>query len=379
MEDPKGYTAKVPGKAFYVGWIAAVAAAFIATAGLVLARDLWIGRQAELREEEINRGPRVLVAPVARSLGARELVLPGEIHGFIETPIYAKVAGYLKTIRVDKGDRVRQGDVLAILESPELDHQVANARASYGLQRLTDQRNQELARQGVASQQSADESHAAMLQAKAALDQLIATQAYEVIKAPFTGLVTARYVDPGALIPQSTMASSAGTPLVAMATLSPLRVYANLPQSSAPFVSNGDRAVITVSEYPGREFEGAVTRHPEALQGSTRTMVVEVDLDNHDLSLYPGMYVQMALKIAMRAGVPSVPDDALVFRDGKVYVPIVRGYQLHLAQVNLGYDDGQMVQVVKGLGGDELVALNVGQSALDGERVQPLRKDQSAH
>lgn len=221
--------------------------------------------------------------------------------------------------------------------------------------------------------QVADQSQADMLKAKAALDGLVATQAYEVIKASFSGIVTARYVDPGALIPQTTTPSGGGTPIVAMATLSPLRVYANLPQSTAPFVRNGDYATITVSDYPGREFKGTVTRHPEALASATRTMLVEVDIENRDLALYPGMYASLAVQVAMPEGAPMVPDDALVFRDGKTYVPIVRDDRLRLIEVSLGYDDGQSVEVTKGLGGDEMVAISVGQSARDGERVQPLR------
>src|SRR5208282_6064915 len=123
---------------------------------------------------------------------------------FVETQIYAKIAGYMKTIRVDKGDRVKQGQVMAILESPELDQQVADARANYQITKLTDDRNWVLVKQGVVAQQVADDSRAAMLQARAALESLVATQAYEVIKAPFTGIVTARYLDPGALIPKAT-------------------------------------------------------------------------------------------------------------------------------------------------------------------------------
>jgi membrane fusion protein, multidrug efflux system len=372
-DDPRNYTAKTPGKAFYLGWTGAVAAAFIATAGLVLAREFWIGREAAEREAEQDRGPRVLVQPVQHASTARELRLPAEIHGFDETPVYAKVSGYLKTIRVDKGDRVEQGDVLAILESPELDHEVANARANYEIKALTDRRNRALLRRGVISQQQADQSSADMQQAKASFDSLTAMQAYEVIRAPFSGIITARYVDQGALIPQATTPSSASSPIVAMATLSPLRVYAQLPQSAAPFVKNGDQASIALAEYPGREFKGAVTRHPDALASATRTMLVEVDLDNRDLALLPGMYAQIAVRVAMPAGAPTVPDDALVFRDGKVYVPIVRGGRLHLSEVSLGYDDGQTVQITRGLGGDEMVAMNVGQSAREGEPVQPVR------
>ncbi|HYB90376.1 MAG TPA: efflux RND transporter periplasmic adaptor subunit [Candidatus Binataceae bacterium] len=371
-EDPRNYIAKPAGRFFVAGWVGAIALTLIATAGLVLARELWIGRQTSELEQEAELGPRVIVARASRSPGERHIKLPASIHGYIETPIYAKIAGYLKEIKVDKGDRVRKDQVLAILESPELDHLVENARANYQIAALTDGRNQQLVKQGVVAQQTADESHAAMVQAEATLRSNLATQAYEVIKAPFDGLVTARYVDPGALIPQATSPAGGGTPVVAMATLNPLRIYADMPQASAPFIKNGDAATVTVAEYPGREFKGTVTRHPEALAPATRTMLVEVDLDNPDLALYPGMYATAGFDVNVAAGAPRVPDDALIFRDGKAYVPIVRERTLHLAPVTLGYDNGEVVEVTRGIDENDLVALNVGQSAREGEKVQPV-------
>jgi membrane fusion protein, multidrug efflux system len=371
-EDLKNYQPPTPGKWFLVGGIGAVVAAVALTAGLVLARGLWIERQSSELARRYAEGRRVLVTRVLHGPRVRELSLPASIHGYVETPIYAKIPGYLKRIDVDKGDRVKRNRVLAVLESPEVDQQVVNTRANYELQAVTDRRNQTLLRKGVIARQLADESHAAMLQAKATLDQLIATQRYEIIRAPFGGMITARYVDPGALIPQVTAPSSAGTPIVSMATLSPLRVYADVPQSVAPFIRDGDQATITVSEFPGRRFKGSVTRHPEALNSATRTMLVEVDLPNRDRKLLPGMYATADFAIAMPAGAPMVPDDALVFIRNKVFVPVVRGGRLHLAAVTLGYDNGLAVEITSGIADDDIVAINVGQSVREGEVVQPV-------
>jgi membrane fusion protein, multidrug efflux system len=373
-DDPRNYSGPPAGRYFVAGWVGAVIFALVATAGLVLARELWLGRQTSELEQEAARGPRVLVSHVMHAPAVREINLPAEIHGYIETPVYAKVAGYLKTIKVDKGDRVKTGEIIAVLESPELDQQVANARAAYKLAQVTDGRTQQLVKQGVVAVQTADESHAAMLQAKATLEQLTATQAYEVIKAPFDGLVTARYVDPGMLIPETTTPAASPKPIVALATLKPLRIYANVPQNIAPFIRNGDQATVTVAEYPGRDFKGTITRHPEALDPATRTMLVEVDLPNDDQALYPGMYAKTDFVVAVTERAPMVPDDALIFRSGKVYVPVVRARRLYLVEVSLGYDDGQQVEVTRGLTEDDLVALNVGQSARDGEGVQPVEK-----
>ena len=196
----------------------------------------------------------------------------------------------MKTINVDKGDHVKAGEVIALIESPETDKQVSDARSYYWLQNVTDVRNQELVRQQVIPQQTADDSHSAMLQAKAAYQQQLALQQYEVVRASFDGIVTARYVDPGTLIPQSTTPSSTttNTPIVALATQAPLRVYAYVPQSLSSFIKDGDPATITVIDFPNRNFTGAVTRHPEALDQTTRTMLVEVDLPNQGSVAAPG-------------------------------------------------------------------------------------------
>jgi len=375
-EDPKSYTPEKPGRLFFFGWLVAVLVLLGLTAGLVRARSVRINRQTDELNHQIEIGPRVLVAPVIHAPRTRMIEIPATIHGYIETPVYAKIAGYLKTIRVDKGDRVAAGQVIAILDTPELDQQVANAQASYGMARLTYQRDEVLRRDDAVAQQVADEARASMVEAKATVDQLAAMQAYKTIRAPFTGIITARYVDQGALVPQVTTPSAASMPIVAMATLSPLRVYAAAPQSVAPFIRNGDAATITVTEYPQRTFKGAVARHPEALTSDTRTMLVEVDLTNEDRALYPGMYAKLVLDVATPAGVPMVPDDALVFRGGKSYVPVVRGGHLRLVAVTLGYDNGVNVEITEGVSDQDMVALNVGQAASDGEPVQPVTAQQ---
>jgi RND family efflux transporter MFP subunit len=370
--DPKDYTPRPPGRAFYAGWIVAVIVLLALTAGLVLARGVRLNHQTSALDEQLAQGARVLVAPVGRSERSHNVQIPATLHGFVETPVYAKISGYLKTIKVDKGDRVSKDQVIAELESPELDHQVASASASYKLARVTDQRNQALLRQGVIAVQMADDSHAQMLEAEANLKQLASMQDYKTIRAPFSGVITARNVDPGHLIPQQTAPASSNPPIVTISTLSPTRVYAEVPQSVAPFIRDGDPAIVTVTEYPGRKFEGSVTRHPQALTGATRTMLVEVDLPNQDLALLPGMYASMELNVTTSAGAPTVPDDALIFRDGKPFVPVVRNGRLKLASVTLGYDNGVNIQITDGIASDDMVALNVGQAARDGDPVRPI-------
>lgn len=369
-EGNKGRLEKA-GARYALIWIVAAIAVPVVVAGLVFAREHKLAIQRAQLQAAEQSGTRLLVKQVRTAPQHRRLDLPASLRGYTQTAIYAKTSGYLKTIRVDKGDRVKKGEVLAELESPELDKQVADAKANYWLMQRTDDRNQKLVRAGVVAPQQADDSHARMLQAQAAYQQLLAMQQYETIRAPFDGVVTARYYDQGALIPQATSPANA-TPILTIATVAPLRVYAYVPQSVAPFVHDGDPASVTVPEYPGRRFAGHVTRHPEAIDPSTLTMLVEVDLPNEDRTLYPGMYGRMHLSIPVKGDTPLVPDDALIYRDNKIYVPVVRNHRIHLSEVTLGWDDGYNVEVIKGVEPGEFVALNAGQTAHEGELVQPV-------
>jgi RND family efflux transporter MFP subunit len=372
-DDPKNFNVAPPGGLFFAGWVIAIIVALVATAGLVLARELWLGRQTSDLAEQEAPGPHVLVSNVQQAAATRDIKLPATIQGFDQTDVYAKTPGYLKAIKVDKGDRIHTGQLLAVLTSPELDQQTANARANYNIALITDKRNQILVRQQVIPQQTADESHATMLQTRATLQQDIAYQAYETITAPFDGIVTARYIDPGHLVPASTAPGTPGAgAIITISRMAPLRVFAYVPQNIAPSIRDGDAATITARGYPLQKFTGTITRHPEALSPDTRTMLVEVDLPNEDHVLYPGMYATVEFTVTMGTGAPMVPDDALVFRDGKVYVPVVRNNQLHLAEVTLGYDNGQVVEILSGINPTDKVAVNVGQAARDGENVQPV-------
>ncbi len=292
----------------------------------------------------------------------------------------------MKTIYVDKGDRVKKGQVIAVIESPETDKEVADALANYKLQAVTYDRYKYLLKEQVVPQQTADNWHASMLQAQAYYQQNLAMQGYEVVHAPVDGVITARYFDPGAMIPAATApvsttpspgfpTNTTSSPIVAMATLQPLRIYAYAPQPLSPLIHDGDHASVSVNEYPDEEFDGTVTRHPDALDETSRTMLVEVDLPNPDLKLKPGMYGKLRLTTAPATGGLVAPDDSLVFKDDKVYLPIVRKNRLHLAAVHLGYDNGIEVVVSGDVHDGDLVAMSVGQAVSEGEPVQPVRQN----
>jgi membrane fusion protein (multidrug efflux system) len=337
---------------------------------ITVVRSRRVAAERRDRERAQASGQRVVVIPVEQAPQEHDIELPASVHGYVETPIYAKIAGYLKHIHVDKGDRVHAGQLLAVIDAPELDKQAADAEADFEVKVRTDRRRQAIVKTGAVSREEADTAHADAEKAKAILAEYRSLQAYEHITAPVDGIVSARYVDPGALIPQAT-ASAAGTPILTIETLQPVRVYADVPQSITPFVRDGASAVITVTQYPARRFEGVVTRHPDALASATRTMLVEVDLPNEDEALKPGMYGTMRLRVPGRQ-VPRVPDDALIFRDGHVYAPLVRDGHLQLATVTLGYDNGREVEIVDGVRAGDVVALNLGQAVHDGDPVQPV-------
>ncbi len=366
---PRAPERPTAGRVGMLWWAVALLSVLGLIAGVMLVRTRRVAAERRDREQTVAAGPRVIVMPVRHPSGRRVIDLPATVHGYVETPIYAKVAGYLKAINVDKGDRFHAGDLLAVIDAPELDKQVADMEADYQIKVITDRRDQAVVKTGALSKEEADVAHAEAMKAKATLGQYRALQAYEKITAPVDGLVTARYVDPGALIPQASTGN--GAPIVGIATLQPVRVYADVPQNLTPFIKDDTPAYVTVFEYPKRHFEGKVSRHPDALAASTRTMLVEVDMPNPDEALLPGMYATLHLEVP-ELDVARVPDDALVFRAGKVYVPTVRNGHLHLAEVTLGADNGREVEIASGISDQDVVALNLGQAVQEGDAVQPV-------
>ena len=377
MSPNPEYRKSETGRFFLIGWIGLAVITLIAAVAVVSVRGQAVRNQSDLLREEAGQGQPVLVTKLVGRPEMREILLPGEVHGYYETPIYAKIAGYVKTMLVDKGSQVRMGQLVATIESPETDQQTRNAKASYEIAAITDRRFQELLRGQVVPRQQADETHAQMLETYALWQSDVATQQYERVVAPFDGMITARNLNPGALVGSNAATGTSSPSIFEIATLKPLRVYIFLPQPFAPLVRDGDAAVVTVSEYPKRDFVGTITRHPSALDQNTRTMQVEVDLPNEDLALYPGMYANVKVTIRGAKESPRVPDQALIFNNEEVLVPIVRDNRIHLVKVELGLDDGVNCEVVRGLEGDETVALGMGQTAHDGQLVKPVPSKQN--
>jgi RND family efflux transporter MFP subunit len=362
----------VKGRAvMYLVGIGVVAGAAAAVWSLFAARGTQARAEADERSRAVAAGPRVQLAVVERSPALRQLSLQGEARPYASVTLYAKVSGYLKDVRIDKGDRVREGQLLATIESPELDRQYEAAVADARNKRVNAERATNLAKPGVVSAQEADSARAAAEVAEANVASLSTQRSYEQLRAPFAGTVTARFADPGALVQNAANAQTSALPVVTVSQIERLRVYVYLDQRDAAFVRVGDAAEIGVPERAGRPpLVGKVARLAHELDARTRMMLVEIDLDNKKGEIVPGGFVQVGLTVS----VPSVlelPVEALVMRGRDPYVAVVASDgKVSYRAVKIGDDDGKRVRILDGVAAGERVALNLGDSVADGSRVQ---------
>lgn len=319
----------------------------------------------------------VTVVHPERGEMSRVITLPGDLAGFYESALYAKVSGYLKTIAVDKGDWVKRGEELAEIEVPELEQKVKRAQAKLEVRRVTYERLKGVWQtdRRLVARQDVDVAQGEYEQARADLDELEALFAYTRILAPFGGVVTARYVDPGALV-QAGGRGSAGdgakgpVPILRLAKIEKLRVYVYVPEEDVSTIRRGMPASLSLREFPGRKFAGNVARFATALDLSTRTMLVEVDLDNPGHELYPGMYADVTLELERRANALRLPATAVAGDRGHSYVYRVERGTLRRVGVETGIAAEGLVEIRSGLRGGEEIVRNVGPGLLDGEKVQ---------
>jgi len=329
------------------------------------------------------------VAAVAPKRGdvVRSITLPGDLVGFYEAALHAKVSGYLKSISVDKGDAVTQGQVLAEIEVPELQQKLKRARANLEIRRLTRERLEHVwnTDKRLVAREDVDIAESKFEQAQADVEELEALVNYTHIVAPFDGVVTGRFVDPGALIQasggdgKSVSEGSAhvkgeAMPVVSVADISTLRVYVYLPETEASDIHVGIPATLTLKEFPGRTFTGSVARFTKSLDLSTRTMLTEVDLDNPRQELYPGMYADVQLELARHHNALQLPTTAIGNTEagGHSFAYVVRDNRLVKVPLTLGISNEGWVEVSAGLLGNERVVKNLNPSLRDGEPVRAL-------
>jgi membrane fusion protein, multidrug efflux system len=359
------------------GWLLYLAGlAVLVAAGLILNRLLKSQKarvlaEVKTRTEVVTAGPRVQVYTVAPARPERTINLLGEAVPYQEVTLYAKVSGYLREIHVDKGDKVEVNQVVAVIESPETDQQYAAAVADAKNKRLNAERAQKLVKRDMIAQQDADQAETDAEVAEANVKALSTIKSYETLRAPFSGTVTARYADPGALLQNAANAQTSALPLVRVSQTDRLRVYVYPDQHDATFVHVGDRAEISMTERPGLKLAASVTRLSGELDSKTRTLLTEIDFDNRHGVIVPGSFVQVALRVRAPAYL-EIPSNALVMRGAKPFVAVVTpaGTVTFRPIVPSG-DDGQHVRVLSGLKAGERVALHLGESVAEGEKVQP--------
>ena len=354
------------------GSIAVVIAAAAGTFALFVRERGAQARQSEELEKELAQGPVVQVARVEVAQADRIVALPAEVRAERQATLYAKVSGYVKTVAVDRGDKVRKGQELAVLESPDLDEQVAAARAELTFRRQQLDRAERLSGSGRVSVQDREAAEEAVKVARAALARAEVQKSYQVLRAPFDGTVTARYADPGALLPAATGSTSSAQPLLEVAQLDRLRVALHLGQDDAARVRVGDPVQLQTAPDLA-PFEARISRISHSLDARTRTMLCEIDLPQPPPGLYPGAFVQTRLPLHGPPR-PLLPSEALIGMGGQLYVALVEDGKVHFQRVRLGTDDGSRVEVLDGLHGGELVALNLGPEVPDGAPVR-VQKD----
>lgn len=336
--------------------------------------------------------PVVTVVSPNRGNAIRSITLPGDMVGFYESSLYAKVTGYLQGISVDKGDWVKKGEVLATIEVPELQQRVARAAAGLEVQRLTYQRLEQVWKSDsrLVARQDVDIAQGKYLEAKADVDELQALVSYTKIVAPFDGIVTSRFVDPGTLIKaggdQAGSAADEGSahpvgaasPVVSLAMIDTMRIYVYVPQGVVGFIRRGMPAMVTLQDSPGHPFSGTVTRFASSLDLSTRTMLTEIDLDNQQHRLYPGMYANVTLQLERHPDILQVPDSAIGQSASGNYVLAVRNGKISRKEINVGIHARHLVEVTRGLNGSEKLVAALDPSLTDGESVTPVSEKAAA-
>ncbi len=364
------------------GILFVVVAIAIVTFGLV-SRAAQNSRLRDLTEARAV--PTVAIVAPSRVENHQGLDLPGRLEAYIRAPIYARVPGYLKSWKYDIGSRVRTGDVLAVIDTPDLDQQLMQARAALSvaqanakLAQITAERWQSLAGTDAVAKQDVDQRtftwNANVAQVKAAqanVDQLVAEEGFKRLTAPFDGIVTARETDIGALI---NVGAAGGAELFVVSETSKLRVYVSVPQNYVPSVPSGTKAVIRVPDHPGKTYDGTVEASAQAVTPTTGTTLMQIIVDNAAGELMPGGYASIHLQIAGVPNVLSVPSSALIFdAKGLSIATVGADDRVLLKPVSLQRDLGAVVELASGLAPGDQVIQNPPDGIGNGDQVRIAR------
>ncbi|HKV64119.1 MAG TPA: efflux RND transporter periplasmic adaptor subunit [Candidatus Acidoferrum sp.] len=339
--------------------------------------------QALAKETETLAIPTVAVIHAGVESAEEDLVLPGAMQAYVESPIYARTNGYLKKWYHDIGSRVRQGDLLTDIDTPEVDQQLSQARADLNtaqananLSKITAARFQELIKTDGVSKQEVDNAVgdleakvANVKSAEANVRRLEELESFKHIYAPFSGVITRRSVDTGTLINAGN--GGASQELFVLAQTDPIRVYVSVPEAYAPSIRAGLGAFLELTQYPSQRFLGKVVRTAESIDPGTRTLLSEVDVPNHTGALLPGGYAQAHLQVKVTGARLAVPVNALLFRsEGLRAVVVDANHRAHLRAITVGRDYGTTLEVLQGLDVNDWIVLNPADSLDDGQEVR---------
>jgi RND family efflux transporter MFP subunit len=329
--------------------------------------------------------PVSVVSP-QRSSPSQEIVLPGNVQPFISSPIYSRTNGYLKKWYVDIGAHVKKGQLLALVETPEVDQQLlqsrsnlATAQANLKLAEITMNRYQGLLATHAVAQQDVDNAEGTYNANKAIVEsnqanvkQLETLQSFEKIYAPFDGIITARNTDIGDLI-NSGNSGNVKTDMFHVSQPGKLRVYVNVPEQYSKAATPGLTAELTLAEFPGRQFQGKLVRTSNAISFATRTLTAEIDVNNPTGELLTGSYAEVHLKVPGQTSSYLVPVSTLIFRSQGLQLAVVKNGSVMLTTVTPGRDFGTQIEIVSGLQGGELMVVNPPDSIASGQKVQIVR------
>jgi RND family efflux transporter MFP subunit len=343
---------------------------------------------AALREETDTLAlPVVSLITPQRSAPSQEVVLPGNVQPFITSPVFSRTNGYLKAWHFDIGARVKKGELLAEIETPEVDQQLQQSRsnlttaeANLRLAEITRNRYQELLKTNAVSQQDVDNvvgtynANKSIVEANQAnVRQLETLQSFENIYAPFDGIITARNTDIGDLINAGSNGNTK-TDLFHIAQAGVLRVYVNVPEEYSQVAKPGITAVLTLAEFPGKEFPGRLVRTADAINSATRTLLTEVDVNNPDGQLLSGSYAEVHFKMPGQVSTFIIPVETLLFRAEGLRVAVVTGGKAELLPVTPGHDFGETMEIVSGLKGNESIIVSPPDSIVSGQQVQVVQQ-----
>jgi RND family efflux transporter MFP subunit len=371
-------------KRTYKQWLG-LAVTVIVVAALLMS-GIWsrVRARTELNIETAQAAlTAVSVVSPKQTTPAEEIILPGNVQPYITSPIYARTNGYLKKWYFDIGARVKEGELLAVIETPEVDQQLQQARsnlltaqANLELASITKTRYQGLLKSNAVSQQDVDNAvgtynaNNSIVEAdKAAVQQYSALVSFEKVYAPFDGVITARNTDIGDLI-SSGSSSNVKTDLFHIAQPGKLRVYVNVPEEYSRGIKVGITADLSLAEFPDRKFHGKLVRTADDINVTTRTLLVEIDVDNPTGTLLTGSYAEVHLAVPTQASTFLLPVNTLLFRTEGLRVGIVKDGKVVLTAVTPGHDFGNQIEVVSGLKSDDQVIINPPDSIVSGQEVQ---------